>query len=235
MSTPAKCGLDPHPGGIGGDPVTGNSGAHESLKGKYMSSQSLVAMPAGPPPGLPDRRPVAAVLIAGRRLRPRMPQAPDPETVVARVGGQPITERDIALASADLAEQFAQVPEASRKRGSSQRADRHQVARPPGGGRRHGRGQGLQGPYGASARPGACTTPFSRSTRSRRSPTRKSRHATTRKSPLRRRARKSAPATSSSRPRTRPRRSSPNSTPARTSPKSPRKSRPDRPVPRAAT
>jgi len=38
-----------------------------------------------------------------------------PETVIARVGDTVITERDLALAQADLAEQFAQVPEEARK------------------------------------------------------------------------------------------------------------------------
>jgi len=56
---------------------------------------------------------LAAVLIAA----PLRAHAADtnPETVVATVDGQPITERDIALASSDLADQFSQVPEASRK------------------------------------------------------------------------------------------------------------------------
>jgi peptidyl-prolyl cis-trans isomerase C len=37
------------------------------------------------------------------------------DSVIAKIGDQSITERDLALATADLAEQFAQVPEESRK------------------------------------------------------------------------------------------------------------------------
>jgi peptidyl-prolyl cis-trans isomerase C len=37
------------------------------------------------------------------------------QTVIARVGGVDITERDLAFATADLGEQFSQVPEESRK------------------------------------------------------------------------------------------------------------------------
>lgn len=43
------------------------------------------------------------------------PAAPPPETVIARVGDAEITERDLAFAQADLASQFAQVPQASRR------------------------------------------------------------------------------------------------------------------------
>lgn len=41
--------------------------------------------------------------------------AQNEDTVVAKVGDQAITERDLAFATADLADQFAQVPEESRK------------------------------------------------------------------------------------------------------------------------
>ncbi|MCU0789917.1 MAG: peptidylprolyl isomerase [Nitratireductor sp.] len=41
--------------------------------------------------------------------------AQNDDAVVAKVGDQVITERDLALATADLAEQFAQVPEEQRK------------------------------------------------------------------------------------------------------------------------
>jgi peptidyl-prolyl cis-trans isomerase C len=41
--------------------------------------------------------------------------AQNEDSVIAKVGDKTITERDLALATADLAEQFAQVPEESRK------------------------------------------------------------------------------------------------------------------------
>lgn len=41
--------------------------------------------------------------------------APAPETVVAKVGNSEITERDLAFATADLAQQFAQVPDEQRR------------------------------------------------------------------------------------------------------------------------
>lgn len=44
---------------------------------------------------------------------PALSQSED--AVVAKIGDKPITERDLALATADLGEQFAQVPEENRK------------------------------------------------------------------------------------------------------------------------
>ena len=42
-------------------------------------------------------------------------EKPSPDTIVAKVGGMPITERDLEFATGDLADQFAQVPETHRK------------------------------------------------------------------------------------------------------------------------
>ena len=42
-------------------------------------------------------------------------QAPAPGKVVAKVGNEEITERDLGFAEADLAEQFARVPQANRR------------------------------------------------------------------------------------------------------------------------
>ncbi len=53
------------------------------------------------------------VLSSGWLAAPAYSQSED--TVLAKIGEQTITERDLAFATADLAEQFAQVPEESRK------------------------------------------------------------------------------------------------------------------------
>jgi peptidyl-prolyl cis-trans isomerase C len=55
----------------------------------------------------------AALVLCLSGALPAMAQNED--AVVAKIGEQVITERDLALATADLAEQFAQVPEEQRK------------------------------------------------------------------------------------------------------------------------
>ncbi len=54
-----------------------------------------------------------AILFSGAMALPAFAQSED--TILAKIGEQTITERDLAFATADLAEQFAQVPEESRK------------------------------------------------------------------------------------------------------------------------
>ena len=60
------------------------------------------------------RRIAAAVALVAGLAGPLAAQAQD--KVVARVDGQPISEKDLAVASAALASQLAQVPEEARKR-----------------------------------------------------------------------------------------------------------------------
>ena len=47
--------------------------------------------------------------------KPAETTAPAPDSVIARVGGVDVTERELALAMADLSQQFAQVPEERRR------------------------------------------------------------------------------------------------------------------------
>ncbi len=53
---------------------------------------------------------------------------PERRCVIAKIGDKPITERDLALATADLAEQFAQVPEEQPQGSHPECPDRRQAA-----------------------------------------------------------------------------------------------------------
>jgi peptidyl-prolyl cis-trans isomerase C len=79
----------------------------KTLAGSLLVTTALVLSPVA---YAQDAAPAAEAPAAPAAAAPAAPTPPDPKTVIATVGGKPITEGELSLAAEDIGQQLQQVP-----------------------------------------------------------------------------------------------------------------------------